>query len=471
VGKVTGGHAVVLGGSIAGLLAARVLADHYEQVTIIERDVLPLTSKPRRGVPHGRHIHVLQPGGRQVLDELFEGFSAEMLEDGALSGDVLGQVRWVLNGNRLARTDINLPGLFSSRVFLESRIRARVLALPNVAVREDTDVLGLTKSDGRITAVRVLGSDADLASAEEAGDLDAASESIAADLVVDATGRGSRTPLWLERMGYGRPEAERVQIDIWYSTRTYKLRDGALGEDCVIPLTPTPTVRRSGVLALQENGTCLVTLVGRHEQPPIDPAGFEDYAATLVSPDIAEALQGAEPLDDAIRFRFPASVRHRYERLTRFPDRLLVIGDALCSFNPVYGQGMSVAAAEAGLLRDLLASGVPTPRTWHRKVAAVVDTPWQVAVGADLADPSVPGTRTRRVRLANSYLPKVQAAAASDPTIAAALIRVICMVDKPTRLFAPGLVLRVLRRNREAAARSGSLTATEGPAGGVGRRP
>jgi 2-polyprenyl-6-methoxyphenol hydroxylase-like FAD-dependent oxidoreductase len=473
VSRVTGEHAVVLGGSIAGLLAARVLTDHYRRVTLVERDVLPLAGEQRRGVPQSRHLHALQPSGRRILDELFEGFAAEMIGDGALTGDVLGNVRWILTGNKLAQADIGLPGLFSSRAFLEAHIRARVLALPNVTVRDGTDVLSLTTDGDRISGVRVMANCRDSAARETAhGD----EETIAADLVVDATGRGSRTPIWLEQLGYERPEAERVEIDVWYATRMFRLRPGAMDKDLLVAVTPTATVRRSGVMALQEGDEALITLVGRGEQPPLDGAGFEDYAATLALPDIAEALRGAEPLGEAVRFRFPASVRHRYERLSRVPDRLLVIGDAMCSFNPVYGQGMAVAATEAAELRDLLAGGtVPTPRTWFRRASSVIDTPWQVAVGADLADPTVPGKRSRMVKLVNAYLPKVHIAAAADASIAASLIRVMSMVDQPTRLFAPGLVLRVLRTARRAQTQKRTeiplAGLAEGPVGGVGRRP
>lgn len=471
MGRVRGGHAVVLGGSVAGLLAARVLSDHYERVTLVERDVLALGVGQRRGVPQGRHLHALQPSGRRVLDELFEGFTAEMVGDGALVGDVLGAVRWILTGNRLAQTDAGLPALFSSRPFLEGHIRARVLALPNLTVRDGTDVLSLTATGDRITGVRVA------ANCRTASATEPENGTIEADLVVDATGRASRTPLWLEQLGYQRPAVERVEIDVRYATRSYRLRPGALDRDLLVAVTPTRTIRRSGVLAVQEGGEALVTLIGRGQQPPTDRAGFEAYAATLAFPDIADALRGAEPVGEPVRYRFPASVRHRYERLPRVPAGLLVTGDAMASFNPVYGQGMAVAAAEAAALRDMLAAGVPDPAAWFRRAAKAIDTPWRVAVGADLADPNVPGERTRMVRLVNAYLPKVHLAAARDASIAESLIRVMSMVDPPARLFAPGLVLRVLRTARRVAAAPApefplaDLAGAEGGVGGVGRRP
>jgi 2-polyprenyl-6-methoxyphenol hydroxylase-like FAD-dependent oxidoreductase len=284
---------------------------------------------------------------------------------------------------------------------------------------------------------------------------------LAADLVVDASGRGSRTPLWLEQLGYRRPEAERVEISLMYVSRTYRLRPAAMGNDRLILTGVTAAVPRMGVLAVLEGERHIVTLAGQHgEQPPTDPGGFEDYAKRLAFPDIADALRGAEPLDDPVPFRFPASARQRYERLSRFPAGLLVIGDAVCSFNPVYGQGMSVAAIEATVLRDMLAGGgAPSARTWFRRIAKVVDTPWQIAVGADLANPAVPGKRTAMIRLVNAYLPRLHAAATTDVSLGRALIRVTSMVDRPQGLLRPDRALRVLlgaRRDAPVPAAAGS---------------
>jgi hypothetical protein len=223
----------------------------------------------------------------------------------------------------------------------------------------------------------------------------------------------------------------------------------------------TPEHPRSGVVAAIEGGCHLVGLVGvLGDLPPTDAAGFAAFAETLQHPDIADALVEAEPLDDGVAVRFPASVRRRYERMAALPDGLLVIGDGVCSFNPVYGQGMTVAALEASLLRDMLArQRFPDPRRWYRAVARVVDAPWQVAVGADLAYPDVPGRRTLQVRLANAYLPRLHAAAADDPVLAAAFARVVGLVDRPERLLRPDHVVRVAvgtLRRRAATPQDGS---------------
>jgi 2-polyprenyl-6-methoxyphenol hydroxylase-like FAD-dependent oxidoreductase len=187
-------HAVVLGGSMAGLLAARVLADHYRRVTIVERDQLGPDLVSRRGVPQGRHVHVLLPRGADVLEELFPGLRAEMAEHGALTGDGLAETRMIFSGHRFARAPIGQPGVFATRPFIEGHVRARLRATASVTVRDDTDIVGLTTTADatRITGVDVF---------PRAG----TPTTIEADLVVDATGRGSRTPRWLEELGYERP--------------------------------------------------------------------------------------------------------------------------------------------------------------------------------------------------------------------------------------------------------------------------
>jgi 2-polyprenyl-6-methoxyphenol hydroxylase-like FAD-dependent oxidoreductase len=432
-------QAVVLGASIAGLLAARVLSEQFDRVVVIERDTLPPAGEHRRGVPHGRHLHGLHPRGREILDELFPGFTASVTASGAVRCDVLGGARWQLSGHQLRQAGIGLPGLFASRPFLEGHLREMVRKLPGVRFLDERPVCGLTVTTDKrtVTGVQVRG---------PGGGPPA---QVPARLVVDATGRGSRTPAWLGELGYQRPAQERVEIGLGYATRTYRLRPGAMGGDQMILTGGTPANPRAGVLAATEGGRHLLTIAGIcGDHPPTDPPGFGDFVAGLPTADIAAAIADADPLDDPVPFRFPASVRHRYERLTGFPGGLLVIGDAVCSFNPVYGQGMTVAAAEAMTLRGLLARHeMPDARRYFRAITAAIDVPWDTAVGTDLAFPQVPGKRSAKVRLVNAYMPRLHAAAAHDQALAAALVRVIGLKDRPEGLLRPDRVLRVLRAN------------------------
>jgi 2-polyprenyl-6-methoxyphenol hydroxylase-like FAD-dependent oxidoreductase len=431
-------QAIVLGASMAGLLAARVLSERFRRVVVIERDVLPSAGEHRRGVPHGRHLHALHPRGQEILDELFPGLSTSLAASGAVLCDILGDARWQLSGHQLRQAQTGLSALFASRPFLEGHVRAMVQQLPEVRFLQESSVCGLTATaDMRmVTGVRVRGPGG-------------ASSQLAGSLVVDATGRGSRTPAWLAELGYQRPAEERVEIGLGYATRIYRLRPGAMGRDQGILTAGTPANPRAGVLAVIEGGCHILTIAGIcGDYPPTGPAGFDEFVAGLPSADIAAAVAGADPLDDPVPFRFPASVRRRYERLAAFPAGLLVIGDAVCSFNPIYGQGMTVAAAEAMTLRGLLArDAVPAARRYFRAIAAPINVAWDIAAGADLAFPQVPGKRSAKVRLVNAYLPRLHAAAAHDEALATSLIRVIGLKDRPEGLLRPDRVLRVLRSN------------------------
>lgn len=432
-----GENAVVLGGSMAGLLAARVLADAYAQVTVVERDELSEATTKRRGVPQGRHIHGLAGRGQQILEELFPGFTDDLIAEGAPTMDPLSDARLYLSGHRLRQTSSGQVVVSASRPCLERYLRERVRALPDVQFVDRCDVAGLvsTPDRRRITGARVI--------RRADGSVE---EILSAELTVDATGRGSRTPTWLDSLGYERPPVQRVEADIGYATGTFRLRPGALGPDRAVIAPPAPGHTRGAGLAPIEGDRYILTLMGiLGDHPPTAPEAFVEYAKSLQRPDIYEAIVDAEPLDAPVAYRFPSSVRHRYEQLTRLPDGLLVIGDALCSFNPVYGQGMSVAAIEAMVLRSQLEAGrEPSPREVFRDMARAIDVPWDMAAGADLAFPDVTGERTPKVRLGTAYIPRLHAAAAHDARLAAVFLRVAGMIDPPRTLLRPDIILRVL---------------------------
>ncbi|WP_199853272.1 NAD(P)/FAD-dependent oxidoreductase [Plantactinospora sp. BC1] len=446
MGRIVGGHAVVLGASMAGLLTARVLAESFERVTVIERDRLPTGVAQRRGVPQGHHIHALLARGAQVLDGLFPGLTAEIIASGAPTGDLLGGIRWFLSGHRIRQADIGQPVLFPSRPLLESGVRDRVRALPNVRVADGLDVVVPTTTADRcrVTGVRVRDADGHITL-------------IDADLVVDATGRGSRTPLWLESWGYTRPRADQVHVGVCYTSRAYRLPPGALGSDALMLHSWHPGQPRGAGLVAQEGERYLATQVGMlGDQPPTELEGFLAFARSLPFDDIYTAIRDGEPLGKAATFQYPANVRHRYERLSRFPDGLFVLGDAVCGFNPIYGQGMTVAALQAAAFGDLLAAGrLPTSRRYFQAIAKVVDAPWEIATGSDLAFPEVTGRRTARTRMVNAYLPRLHAAAATDASLGAAFVRVTGLLAAPTSLLRPDRVLRVLL-SRDSAASNGA---------------
>ena len=427
-----GDRAVVLGGSMAGLLAARVLSDAYAQVIVVDRDTLTGVTTPRRGVPQGPHAHGLLAGGHKALEELFPGLTHDLTTKNDVPfGDLNGDIRWYFGGHRVASGHFGLACLSATRPILEAYVRSRVQAIPNVTVLENTDILGIVAAADRrrITGARI----------QRHGE-GSTEEFLAADLVVDATGRGSRSPAWLEALGYQRPVEEKIKVGIAYTTRHYKLPYDVYQGDLSINPVAVPGSPRGAIFSrIKESNPMhaelsLTGMLGDH--PPTDPAGFEEYAKTLPAPEVYEAIKNATPLTDPVTHKFPASQRRRYERLRRFPERLLVVGDAACSFNPVYGQGMSVAAMEALALRKhLLRGAAPRPRRFFKDIAKIINVAWDIAAGGDLGFPGVEGKRTLKVKIGNYYNGKVIGAAMVDPTITDLFFRVACFIDPPSAMF------------------------------------
>jgi 2-polyprenyl-6-methoxyphenol hydroxylase-like FAD-dependent oxidoreductase len=432
-----GKEALVLGGSVAGLLAARVLADHYATVTIVERDLLPGTATQRRGVPHGQHVHAMLPRGLQIIEGLLPGFTARVASAGGLTGDILANVRWNLNGLPLRRTATGLTALSASRPLLEGTIRERVRAIANVTILDGYDVTGLCASAGldRITGATVARRDG------------TEPRVVGADLVVDATGRGSRTPRWLAELGYGTPSADRVAIDLAYTSFLVTAPEDLLGDDLLVATARFPGQRRSSVMQRLEGGRVLITLAGvLGERPPVAPGELPAYAETLPTTDTYDVLRAAKLLSAPVAFHFPTYVRHRYDHLRRFPVGLLVTGDATCGFNPVYGQGMTVAAMNAVALAEELSHGAePDPYRYFSAVARTLEAPWRLAVGADLALPGVTGPALPESPLTPEYLRRLQLAATEDAEVAATLVRVTSLVEPPPALLRPEIVQRVER--------------------------
>ena len=448
-----GNRAVVLGGSMAGLLAARVLADAFAEVVIVDRDKLTGVTTARRGVPQGRHTHGLLARGQQILDELFPGFTAEAIASGIPTGD-LGELRWFFNGVRLRPKSTGLVCVSADRPVLESHVRARVASLPNVSFIEECDIVGRQTEPGsrRVTGARV----------QRRAD-GSAEETLDADLVIDATGRGSRTPVWLEELGYARPAEERIKIDLTYTTRHYRLPDESiLNGDLSINPVSSPSHPRGAFFSRVQDGRSILSLTGvLGDAAPTDPEGFLEWVRSLPVPDVYDVIKDAEPLDDAVAFTYPASVRRRYEQLEEFPDGLLVLGDAACSFNPVYGQGMTVAAQEALVLSEHLRKGVPDPLAFLRDIAGVIEVPWQISAGGDLGFPEVEGPRPPEVQMMNAYMALLQSAATRDGMVTRTFMRVAGLVDPPTELMSPDTIYRLL--NNGTPPRPGA--AVSAPAG------
>ncbi len=422
-------RAIVIGGSMSGLMAARVLADHFAEVAVFDRDGFPPSGENRKGVPQGQHAHALLTSGRQVLERYFPGLRDELFGHGALKGDYR-RVRWFDNGVYHTRFD-GLEALLISRPRLESHVRERLTALSNVRINDRRDVDMPAATDGRVTGVTVGG------------------DVISADLVVDASGRGSQSPAWLEKMGFPRPQEEAVKVGLGYTTRIYQRMPDHLKGDLAVICPSAPPATRGGVALAMEGDRWMVTLFGMlGDHPPTDEKAFAEFARSLPAPDIYEAISQAAPLTELTPFRFPQSTRRRYESIARFPEGYLVFGDAVCSFNPIYGQGMSSAALQAAELDTCLAAGDQgLAKRFFTAASKVIDAPWTMAVGGDLRYEAVAGPRTAMVKFVNWYIGKLHIAAAGDPKVALAFHRVANLLDPPPSLMQPGIAFRILQGN------------------------
>ncbi|WP_063794009.1 FAD-dependent oxidoreductase [Streptomyces graminilatus] len=434
------GHAIVLGGSLGGILAARVLSESYDKVTVFDRDVLPTEAVNRKGIPHGAHPHGLLARGRQVLEELFPGFTADLTARGGTPVDLQRDFVWINDGHRLLRAESGLQGLAVSRPALESYLRGRILSLPNIEIEAGHEALGLLTSADRakVSGVRVRPVDG----GEE--------REARADLVVDATGRGNRGPTWLAAIGHEKPAEDRIESGMNYLTREFRRAEGDADFGGAV-ISPWPDLRRGGVAVATEGDRWTVTLIGvGDEVPPTDTEGYLAYAKSLAGEEIHDLLSKAEPLTPPLRMRLPVSVRRRYERLVSPPEGFLAFGDAICSFNPAYGQGMTVAASEAIVLRDCLRTGRPQDlaRRFFAGAAKLIDVPWNIAVGADLRYPEVDGPRNATTGFLNGYVARVHRAALTYPPAGRAFLAVANLTAPPTRLFSPGILLRVLWSTR-----------------------
>lgn len=450
------GHAAVIGASIAGLLAARVLSEHFGQVTLFERDRLPSGPQARKGTPHAVHPHGLLARGRELIEDLLPGFTKSLQEQGATTPDLGESLAFHADGQRFANRPIGHLGLGASRLAIEAEIRRRVLALPNVRLIDNASVVSPVHRGGRVTGVRWTRAD----------DAEATLVQIDTDCVVDCSGRGSRAPGWLRDWGYEAPKEDKVDVGLVYISAYFERSALAAPSPAAVICAATPALPRPAVLIAQEpdaqGRARWVAGVGGYfgDHPAPTPEGFLERARAIGEPNLIALAESGERLGPVMRYAYPCSLRRRYERLDRFPEGFLVMGDALTSFNPIYGQGMTVAACEAAALQRLLAkSQARLAQRFFAEAAKAIDTPWQLAVGNDLALPCVPGPRTWPQRLANHYMQRLYRAAVGDAVVAAAFVRVVNLVAAPASLFAPGIVWRVLRvKGRQPAAPAGNLS-------------
>jgi len=433
------GHVVVMGGSVAGLLTAQVFSRHAERVTVLERDHYEDaedTPEPRSGVPQSRHTHVLLTSGMNALDELLPGLVSELKEAGAPCPAVPADLGVWQAGQWLSRRNPSAPIMTPSRPFLEQRIRRRVLADARIEVRTATEVTGFLGRPDHITGVVIRGRGAEHHGRQE----------LAADLVVDATGRTSRTPQWLADLGGSPPDEDLAETGRAYATGVFQAEDPPenLKGFYIVPDAGQPF---GAIILPTEGDRWMVTLSGpRDDAPPTDPAGFVDFLDRLPHTAPHKWISTAHPVGRPVGYRHTANRRRRYDRMGRARTGLLVVGDALCALNPVYGQGLSVAALNAIVLtRALAGERPPSLHALQRAILRSSRDAWDVATGVDSTMPGAVGNAVRTGpanRLLMRYLDRVRDRAPGDPVMCAANRDVLFLLAPPRTLLTSPQVLR-----------------------------
>lgn len=443
--------ALVLGASIAGLWTARVLADHFDEVLLLDRDHLPEGPELRPGTPQARQYHILLLRGLHLLRKLFPGAEEELIAAGAVPFDLTNDVKVQVRGRWLRQFPSDERLLSCSRLLLEATLRRHLRSSPRVRFAEGVEVQGLIAGPGAaaVTGVTVVRRAGESGTAETP-------EQLYGDLVVDALGRRSPTPEWLAALGYPSPEETAVDSFLGYVTRRYHRPEHFDPGWRMMLITATaPHSPRGGLIFPEENDTWVIMMAGANkEYPPTDEVGFNEFARSI-DPEFYAALQAAEPISKPYGYRGTESRWRHYEKLSRWPERFVVLGDAFCGFNPVYGQGMTVAALSAVALGDEIAraggqlDGVA--QRAERAFAKVTQGAWLLATGADLQWPETVGDAGGNGpvdRLARWYLDKLLDNLGNDETVRQAFNEVNQLVKPAAALFAPNIAWRVFRASR-----------------------
>jgi 2-polyprenyl-6-methoxyphenol hydroxylase-like FAD-dependent oxidoreductase len=443
-------HAVVIGGGMAGLLAARVLSDHFDQVTVIERDRYPATPAPRPGVPQSRHLHALLARGLKILGELFPGLSDELIAAGAVEIDVGSDLAWLNPAGWGINANFGISALSFSRDLIDLAVRRRVSSIPNVRLLEDSEVKKLVTNErgDAISGVSFRRRN----QTREANDDE---EFLAADLAVDAGGRASRLPQWLSAIGYEPPVETVIDAHLGYASRLYKIPAGfdACWKGAIVQAAP-PAHIRGGIMFPIEGRRWIVTLIGGdRDYAPIDEENFLAFAGSLRSPLIYEAIRDAEPLTPISGYRATENRRRHYEQLKRWPEALIVIGDGACAFNPVYGQGMTTAAIGAEwlgrCLREQLGRGNGKSgglaRRFQRGLAGLNADPWTLSSSADYRyHDAEGGAPNQMTRFMHRYVDQVLLLSTRDAGVRKRFLQAQGMLKPSSELFKPGVFARVI---------------------------
>ncbi|UYZ20137.1 FAD-dependent oxidoreductase [Mesobacillus jeotgali] len=436
--KMNRNRAVVTGGSIAGKLAARVLSEFFKEVIVIEKDHKNDSIINRNGVPQGEQGHVLLKSGEEIIEELFPGILQELSLHGAKKTDFAGDLLWSHHGTQKIRFASNVIISQQSRPLLEWQIQQRLEKIPNVYFRFGCRVQNLLFDNDEIN--RIIFKEADGSVTE-----------LLADLVIDASGAAALHNQWLRESGHGIPPKTEVKVNLFYASMVYKeLSHSSMDWHSLLAYPNPPEIDRGGMISPIEGNRMLVTLIGYgSKEVPKDLDSFKEYAEKLEQPEFYKAIENALPLSEEIQvYRFPALRRYHFEKLKDTPSGLLVIGDAFCRIDPVFAQGMSLAAMEAKALRDLLRKRLNKKQltnSYYNNVSRIIDIPWLIALTEDFRFRTTSGRKLIVLPILQWYVKKVVAACSHDESVYSQFIQVLHLKAHPLSLARPGILAKVLK--------------------------
>lgn len=425
--------AVIIGASIGGLVAAQVLQKYFTKVTLIEKDSF---EGERKGTPQSRHVHILLVKGMQILSKIFSGFEEALENAGAVKTDFIKNARYLVPTGWTPRFDSGLVSYSCTRSLLEDTVRKFVIKNSKIEILSGYRATGFQKKDDKVSSVSIE----NLYTLEK--------KDIQCDLVLDASGRNSELPTWLEKLGYEKPLETRVNSDIGYATRYFEIPEN-FAEDwniLVILNRPPNQPKMGGIFKIEKN-CWIVTMysIGK-EHPPTDDDGFLKFAKSLPDDKIYETIKNLKPISQIFGYRIDGSRLRHYDD-TKLPENLIAFGDSVCTFNPFYGQGMTVIALSAQVLDDALKQNdlENFSSVFHKKLSKKISYPWILATGEDFRWTTTKGKQPSSLtRIIQNYVDKVLLSTPRSPRATLAFQEMMQMVKSPLVMFHPKILIKAL---------------------------
>ena len=424
--------AIVMGGSIAGYLAARVLSEHFKEVVVIEKDSYTDDNSIRSGIPQANHVHILLVRGREILEDFFPNLEKELLKAGANKIDFLNDSRYRLPSGWAPKFDSGLNTFACTRMLLENTIRQQIQKISKIKIEEGKQITSFVAEKSNKISLKTK-----------------ENEEIQGDLIVDCTGRNTKTPTWLEHIGFPKPRETRIGSLVRYATRRYiPPKKDRKWKMLVILNNPTTNPRIGGIYPI-EDGKWLVGLysIGR-DYPPTEEKGFLEFTKQLESLELYDTLKEALPDSEIHGYQVQGSRKYHYEEMSKWPENFIVLGDSVSVFNPYYGQGITSAALGAKTLNDMLKKEKiekKFTKKFQKRLAKAIELPWVLGTSEDMRWPTTTGKRPDPItRAVQNYAQKVLLLAPKSTIATKSFLQMMHMVKTPTVIFHPTILLQMI---------------------------